>query len=443
MASSETAIVKPTKEQAEWADCEIGVLIHLDMQVFDPGYDFRGQWGWHPEASLFNPSALDTSQWIAAARAGGAKYAVLVAKHCSGFCLWPTAAHGYSVKSSPWKNGRGDVVRDFMTSCRKYGLKPGLYYSSSCNAYLGVDNPGTVVGGTREDQEKYNAIVIEQLTELWGDYGELFEIWFDGGILPPELGGPDIVPLLIKLQPKANVFQGRKGMRSLLRWAGNEDGCAPYPCWSTASLEKNDFDGTVDCPGAGTGDPFAPVWAPAEADLPIRNRTFGFQNGWLWREGEDSLVHSAGYLAERYFQSVGRNANMLLGMVVDNRGLVPDEDAGKFAAFGGLLRKVFDSGNLLGEGAGTGEKLTVELKAGGEIKYVVIMEDITQGERILDYSLLGFDGKTWKEIGSGTSVGHKRIQSMQYPYPSNLASVRLVCKKYKAEPVICRLAVYS
>jgi alpha-L-fucosidase len=143
---------------------------------------------YQPSASVFNPHELDTDQWIRVAKSFGATYAVLVAKHCSGFSLWPTKAHEYSVKNSPWKNGQGDVVKDFIASCKKYDVKPGLYASASANAFCHVDNPGLVLSGDTEEQKNYNEIVKTQLTELWSQYGDLFEIWFDGGVLPPRKG---------------------------------------------------------------------------------------------------------------------------------------------------------------------------------------------------------------------------------------------------------------
>lgn len=436
-------IVKPTREQVEWADCEVGVIIHYDIQVFQPDYEFRRHRGRQPKASIFNPSALDTDQWIKTAKAAGAKYAVLVAKHCSGFSLWPTEAHEYSIKNSTWKEGKGDIVGDFIKSCKKYGIRPGLYYSCSCNAYFDVDNPGKVLSGDEKEQERYNQVILQQLNELWGNYGKLFEIWFDGGILPPEMGGPDILPLMEKLQPTANVLQGRMGTRSLLRWVGNEDGRAPYPCWSTTFLGKNDYDGTVDCTEAGIGDPYAPIWAPAESDTPNRNRTFGFQNGWFWREGEDGLVYSAGQLAEKYLETVGNNTNLLLGMVIDNRGLVPDMDVQQFTWFGELIGKLFAEGNLLGENSGSGYELTVDLRSGESISYIVLMEDIEEGERVLEYKITGWDGTAWSDICGGVSIGHKKIHCLKYPNPENLSAVRFTCTEAKAEPIIRRMAVYK
>jgi alpha-L-fucosidase len=134
-------IARPSPKQLEWADCEVGVIIHLDLQVFEPSYRFRKQWGYHPPASIFNPKALNTDQWIEVAKEMGAKYAVLVVKHCSGICLWPSKASDYNIKNNPYKNGEGDVFREFITSCKKFGIRPGVYYSTICNAHELYDQP--------------------------------------------------------------------------------------------------------------------------------------------------------------------------------------------------------------------------------------------------------------------------------------------------------------
>ncbi len=210
--------VLPTKAQLEWADAEIGVLIHFDMPVFKPEYNWRRDMGNHPDASVFNPTQLNTDQWIQSAVAAGAKYAVLVAKHCSGFSLWPTEAHDYNISNSPYKNGEGDIVKEFIESCKKYGVKPGIYASTTANGYLQVDNPGKVLSGDPDDQKRYNAIVQQQLTELWTNYGPLFEIWFDGGVLPPEKGGFDILSMVRKYQPNTIAFQGPFGYENNIRW---------------------------------------------------------------------------------------------------------------------------------------------------------------------------------------------------------------------------------
>jgi len=427
-------LVLPTQEQRIWADLEIGVLLHMDMQTFVPGYDFRKQWGTVPPGPAFAPMALDTDQWIQSARAAGAKYAVLVAKHCSGFCLWPTDAHGYSIKQSPWKNGKGDIVGDFFASCEKYGVKPGLYYSASCNAFCNVDNPGKVLAGDRGAQEKYNAVVLAQLTELWTRYGKVFEIWFDGGCLPVEQGGPDIAPLLHRLQPQAVVFQGPPGTKSLLRWVGNERGIAPEDCFATVDFSPEAFDGSDERTYAG--NPAGRTWCPAESDLPNRYAKKSFMGGWFWRAGEEHAVVPAEALFDVYLKSVGRNTNMLIGMVIDDRGLFPEADAAVFKQFGDRVRQAFGTPIACLAQADLREmpdkyNYHLPLPPGSSPKYLVMAEDIAQGERVMGYTVNGSI--------TGKCIGHKRIAAL----PRDTKAIALEILAAKAEPVLKSIAVYG
>ena len=187
----------PTREQLEWADCELGAIFHYDITVFEQDYRFRRSWGYQPSPQIFAPDALDTDQWIRAVAKAGVRYAVLVAKHCTGFALFPSSANPYHVGNSPYGE---DIVKSFVESCKKYGIKPGVYYSTVCNAYENVDNPGLVRTKDAGDQKHYNKVVETQLTELWSRYGEWFEIWFDGGTLSVEKGGLPIAPLLLRYQ---------------------------------------------------------------------------------------------------------------------------------------------------------------------------------------------------------------------------------------------------
>lgn len=416
-------MVKPTPEQVEWANCEIGILIHYDMQVFHPaGYQF----GDVPSPMLFNPTQLDTDQWIEIAKAAGAEYVVLVAKHGSGFSLWPSKAHDYSILNSPYLNGQGDIVSDFIGSCEKYGMRPGIYYHTGYNAYCQVDNPGKVLSGDPEEQKRYNSTVIQQVTELWTNYGELFEIWFDGGILSLEQGGPDIVPLLWRHQPKAVVFQGPKGTPSLARWVGNEQGKAPYPCWSTV----RNFTGDNECPTPGAGSAKGTVWAPAESDMPNRNHQ------WIWVEDTDHLLYSVDDLLECYYLSVGRNTNLLIGMVIDNRGLVPEADVKQFTEFGRRIRRQF--GKKIKDVCGQGETFTIDIGYPTQIDHVVVMENIAEGERVREYVIEAMVGREWIEICQGFSIGHKRIERFD---AIKTSQVRLRCVSSIAEPIIQSLSV--
>jgi alpha-L-fucosidase len=428
-------IVVPTPEQAAWADAELGVLIHFDIGVYQPDYDFR-KWK-HPEAALFNPAALDTDQWLEAAKRLGARYAVLVAKHCSGFSLWPTEAHDYSVKKSPWRGGKGDIVRDFIASCNKYHIKPGIYASTTANGYLHVDNPGRVQPGAPVTQEVYNSIVLRQLMELWGNYGDLFEIWFDGGVLPPDEGGVDLSGLVNKLQSRAVAFQGPMGIPNLIRWVGNEEGTAPYPCWATADSTTN-ADGTVIISGLH-GDPWAPYWCPGESDLPLRWNT-SFQGGWFWKAGQDDMMFTVDELMTKYVTSVGRNTNMLLGVVIDDRGLVPEADLKRMEAFGRAIRAQY--GTPLRETAGEGPEHLIRLERPAVIDRVVIQEDISLGERVLAYRVMGKREDGWVELAAGTNIGHKHIDTWHTLRP-RISEIKLEVLQSKAPPRIRNFAVFE
>jgi alpha-L-fucosidase len=414
--------VLPSEAQVKWAESEIGVLIHFDMPVFEPSYDFRKDWNYHPDMSIFSPKELDTDQWIRSAKAAGATYVVLVAKHCSGFSLWPTKAHEYSVKNVPWKKGKGDIVKDFIASCKKYGVKPGIYASTTANGYLKVDNPGKVVSGNQEEQRKYNEIVKMQLTELWSQYGDLFEVWFDGGVLPVEKGGFDVLALLKQFQPDAIAFQGPFGYENNIRWVGNEEGVAPYPCWSRADSTTSS-SGVIEIKGLN-GSPDGLFWCPGESDFPLRLNS-SFQGGWFWHKDQDNKMRSLTDLLDKYCKSVGRNTNMLLGVVIDDRGLVPDADVTRLTEFGELISNNF--GKPLAMTSGSGKEISLKLKTPVQVSYVVIREDIAKGENIREYKL------------SGMVDGHKRIEVIK---KERCSAVNLEIVKSEGEAVIKSLACY-
>ena len=428
-------IVKPNKVQQDWAEAEIGVLLHLDMPVFHPEYNHR-EYGTHPDPATFNPTELNTDQWLETAAKLGAKYAVLTAKHGSGFTLWPTSTHDYNISRSPWKDGKGDIVKDFVNSCHKYGIKPGIYANMATNGYLWVDNPGLVQPGSPITQEQYSDIIVRQLTELWGNYGPLFEVWFDGGILSPAQGGADVGSLIKKLQPEAIAFQGPYGYENLIRWVGNEVGTAPDPCWATADSTTNS-DGVKVVTGLN-GRPDAPFWCPGESDFTLRRQS-SFGGGWIWHEGQDDMLYSIDELMDKYETSVGRNTNMLLGLVIDNRGLIPDADVKQAEKYGEAIRQRY--GTPCAETSGKGSQLELNLKTPTVVDRVIIQEEIAEGERVLTWHLEGVrpDGST-ATLCEGTNIGHKRIARFN---PVEVSSLRLVIDSYKVEPIIRRLAAFN
>lgn len=431
MAQQAKKLVLPNVEQLQWAAAEIGAIIHFDLINYVPGYNWR-KWGTHPSVDVFTPSRLNTDQWVRAAKAAGATYVVLVAKHCSGFSLWPTDAHPYSVKNTPWKNGKGDIVKDFIASCKKYHVKPGIYASASANGYCYVDNPGLVQKGSPFTQKQYNDIVIKQLTELWSHYGKLFEIWFDGGVLPIEKRGPPVAALLKKLQPDAIVFQGPVNAKNLVRWVGNEEGTASYPNWSTSDTTTS-ATGTVKVNDMH-GDPDGAIWCPGEADFPLRT---GWQGGWFWKaEGQKML--SLQQLLKAYNTSVGRNANMLLGIVVDTSGLVPAEDVERLTEFGKAVKERFTYLVFAGKVKGTGIQLTIAPKPVA-VNCIVLQEDIAHGERVRRYAVDAWVNNSWKLITEGSSIGHKRIQEFE---PVHTTKIRWRVTGSAARPALKNLALY-
>ncbi len=425
----------PTPQQLAWADAEVGVIIHLDLQVFEPAYAFR-DWGVQPQPSVFAPTDLDTDQWLETAAAAGARYAVLVAKHCSGFSLWPTAAHDYSVRSSPWRNGQGDVVADFVASCQRFGIRPGIYYSTSCNAFCDVDNPGLVRSGSATAQAAYNRLVALQLQELWTCYGQWFEIWFDGGVLGVAEGGCDVSGMLAQHQPEAVLFQGPESRGNLLRWTGNELGWAAPDCWSASDVLSCD-DGVASREDLA-GNPDGRHWAPVEVDMPNRQPDQAFMGGWFWRAGEDGLVIPAETLFARHLTSVGRNANFLIGMAIDRAGRVPAADAAALRGYGDLVRRRIGTPCAQVDGR-PGNRLELALPATTELGFVGIMEDQTDEQAIRGWRLDAQCNGQWVMLASGASIGHLRLVST----PALRAdALRFVVTAAAGTPRLRRLAAY-
>ena len=427
--------VLPTSSQEEWAGKEIGVMITLDLNVYVPDtyrYETRSTL---PSVSVFNPSHLNTDQWIRSAREAGARYAVLVAKHGTGFCLWPTREHGYSVKNTPWEGGQGDIVADFIRSCKKYGVKPGIYYSTGSNAYYGNHN------GTFDSPDSvgiYNKMVLAQLKELYGGYGKLFEIWYDGGVTPSAKGGisDEVTQLVLRYQDKAILFQGPAACFNLVRWVGNENGKAPYPMWSRADTTTAS-NGVVEIKGLN-GNPDGPIWCPAETDVPLRLNS-AWEGGWLWHAGQDSTVRPLRELVDLYYSSVGNNTNMILGMVIDTSGRFPERDSTAFSQFGKEIARRF--AKPIPTTGGSGKEYTLSLgKFPVTVNQVVLSEDISRGENIRQYAVQALMNGQWETVATGISVGHKRIQAFKAIKTNRM---RLTIQQSEGTPFLKSFAVYD
>jgi alpha-L-fucosidase len=404
-------VALPTRDQLLWQDLELGMFVH-----FGPATWRDREPDDHPTpASAINPD-IDTDQWVSVAQDLGARYVVMVAKHEEGFCLWQTHTTDYGIRSTPWKGGHGDVMADLSTSCRRAGMKLGVYLSPR------DDNFGAGGGGKCDSlakQAAYNTLYRRQLTELLTRYGDLVEIWFDGSIVVP------VGDILAAHAPHAMIFQGPQ---ATIRWVGNEDGFAPYPAWN-ALPRRAAATGTST---AKESDPDGDAWLPLEVDVSIR------RPHWFWRAMDEANLLTLDALLEIYYRSVGRGAQLLLNVPPDGTGHIPAADAARAKEFGAELRRRFETS--VGETRGRGGDIVLRLSAPAAVDHVVLEEDLTGGERVRSYRLEGLAGGRWIALGEGSAIGHKRIQPVQ---PATLEAIRLAVVRSAATPRLRRLAAFA
>jgi alpha-L-fucosidase len=438
-APSPAGLPRPTPAQIRWQDCEVGVLFSFDMPIAarwakGDGDLFRD---WKTsDPNLYNPEKLDTDQWIEAAKAVGAKYAIFTATHLNGFMQWQSDAYPYGLKQTRWRDGKGDVVADFMASCRKAGILPGLFFSTCHNVYWSVWEHYVDWGkgkGTSK-QAAFNKVAEKMTEELCSKYGPLVQIWYDAGVKLPPDGGPDVLPIFGKHQPDSVFYNSME--RSDHRWIGNEMGFADYPCWVTMPDKKGEI--SHNARGwqklLAKGDPEGTVWSPGMVDVPLRGANG--KHNWFWYPNQDDAVHPLDSLVRMHYQSVGRNCNFIIGEVITPDGLVPDADIKRLAELGKELRRRF--GRSLAETRGRGELVELQLPQPRKVDHVIIMEDIAQGERIRKYVVEGLTpNNQWTRLCEGESVGHKRIESVE---AREVARVRLRILKSTAIPLIRNLS---
>jgi hypothetical protein len=240
--------------------------------------------------------------------------------------------------------------------------------------------------------------------------------------------------MLKKYQPEAIAFQGPFGYENNIRWVGNEEGVAPYPCWSRADSTTS-ASGVIEIKGLN-GNPDGLFWCPGESDFPLRLNS-SFQGGWFWHKDQDEQIRSLKELKDKYCKSVGRNTNMLLGIVVDTRGLVPEPDVKRLAEFGAIISK--DYSKPLGLTYGIGKVFEVKFNKLQPLTSLVIMENISMGERIREYEIYGMQKGVWRLISKGTSIGHKRIENINGYFDA----IKLTIIKSDGTPDIRKLACYN
>ena len=428
---------RPTQGQLDWQNFELGILYSFDMPVYAPG-----GWSWNASKKvmiprLYNPEKLDMDQWLAASKALGAKYAIFTATHFNGFLQWQSDIYPYGLKQAKWRNGKGDLVKDFVEACHRHNVRPGLFLSCIHNAYWKVWEGRVNWGKGGPGQAKFARICEQMVEELCSRYGPLAEIWFDAGLLTPDEGGPNVLPIVEKYQPNTVFYHSAQ--RADHRWIGNENGLAGYPCWATMP-SPNEVEVAYHKGPRGVianllshGDPEGKSWSPGMVDVPIRD------HDWFWVPDHDQKVFPLDRLMEMYYTSVGRNCTFIIGAVPNPHGLVPETDFQRYAELGKEIRRRF--GKPISEGRGNGNSVEIVLPRPATIDHVAAMEEIAHGERIREYVIEGFvAGDNWQPLCRGFSIGHKRIQRFS---PVEVSRVRLRSTRSVAQPMLRSLAVYS
>jgi alpha-L-fucosidase len=401
----------PSPAQLAWQDLELGMFIHFGPNTWqEQEYDDRTT-----PLDAVDPD-IDTDQWVETAVGMGARYIVMVAKHVGGFCWWQTQTTEYSVRNTPWKNGRGDVMADLAQSCAARGMQLGVYLSPRDDS-VGAGGSGRC--STPEAQARYDALYRQQLAELLTRYGPIMELWLDGSSVVPT------IDLVRRHAPDAMIFQGPN---ATIRWVGNEDGFAPYPCWN--SLAAIDADTGVAT--AMHGDPAGDRWMPVEVDVSLR------RPNWFWSTTNHANLLSLEQLVEIYYRSVGRGTQLLLNVTPDRTGHVPQADVDRLTEFGTEIRRRL--ARSLAETNGAGTDLHLDLGRSVRVDHVAIEEDLRDGERIRGWRLEGLTDGTWRTLAEGSAIGRKRIQPID---AAVLSSVRLRVTRSVGEPSIRRLAAYD
>jgi len=422
------AHVTPSPRQLAWQKLEFTAFVHFGMNTFTDR-----EWGeGNEDEKLFNPTDFDARQWVRAIKAAGIKLLIVTAKHHDGFCLWPSKYTEHCVRNSPWKNGKGDVVREVSDACREAGIKFGVYLS-----------PWDRHEPSYGDSPNYNQYFKNQLTELLTNYGEIAEAWFDGacGEGPngkrQEYDFRGYYDLIRKLQPKAAISI----MGPDVRWCGNESGTGRESEWSVVPVSDPtmyavSFDCSQDEPGSREALKLAAekgaflVWYPAQVDTSIRP-------GWFYHASEDNQVRSLDELLDIYYGSVGGNSQLLLNIPPDRRGRLHDNDVKRLEELGQVLHATFADDLAKGakarasnssrrhpaaktvdgkeqtywttEDGVTTAAIEYDLAGPRTFNRAALQEYIEEGQRVEEFFLDAWDGSQWKQIARATTIGHKRL----------------------------------
>lgn len=435
----------PSYRQAEWLRRERSVFFHFGINTFT-----NMEWGDGTESpSIFNPEQLDCRQWIKTIKDAGFKAAILTAKHHDGFCLWPSKLTEHSVKNSPYKNGNGDIVKEFTDACAEFGIKAGIYLSPWDRHEKTWGSPD------------YNDFYTAQLTELLTNYGKIWEVWWDGaGSTEADYDWERWATTIRKLQPDAVIF-GSLGAEPFVetRWVGNEKGFAGEPCWCSIRSESLIAETTSEL---NSGDLYGNRFIPAEADVSIRP-------GWFYHSSQDGEVRDVKNLLKLWFMSCGRNANILLNLPPDTRGLIHENDVANLLQFNKALEEAFsvdfaksatvsadsvrDSScspeNLLSddenefyaaEDCCTTPEIIFELDGEKEFNSFSLQEVIELGHRVTGYEVSAFADEKWTTLYKVTCIGYRSAK--HFPtVKTNKVKIKITSALYA--PVLRSFSLYK
>ena len=426
----------PSKNQLRWQEMEMYAFIHYSMNTYTDQ-----EWGFgNEDLSLFNPADLDCRQWARVCKQAGMKGIIFTAKHHCGFCMWPSKYTEYSVKNTPWKGGKGDVVRELADACKAEGLKFAVYLSPWDRNHKDYGKP------------EYVTYFRNQLRELLTEYGDIFEVWFDGAnggdgwygganerrqITKDYYGWPETFKMIRELQPQCVIWSDAGGDRGDLRWVGTEAGNVGETNWSMVPRE-----GSLTYQLLHYGAEDGELWVPGETNTSIRP-------GWFYHETENEHVKSLSKLMDTYYKSVGRNSCLLLNFPVAPNGRIHPTDSLRGIAFKRMIDEVFKKGVVkeVKRPKLKNSSYVLAFKKPVELNRFLAEEDITQGQRVKKFTLEALVDGQWQplkdelvENGDGlTTIGHRRIIC----FPTFKATqFRFTITDAKAEPIIKKLGLY-
>ena len=437
---AQVSVPIPTRAQLNWQNAELVAVFHYDLHVFDDEKYNQSKNRITPieNYQIFNPQHLDTDQWVKSAKDAGCEIAILTATHETGFALYQSDVNPYCLKALRWRNGKGDIVRDFVASCRKYDVKPGIYIGIRWNSFYGVHD-FRVQGDnalSQNRQQQYNRMCEGVVEELLSRYGDWAIVWFDGGAHGPDQGGPDVLSVFEKYQPNCLFYHNLQ--RADIRWGGSESGTVPYPCWGTYA-DSSWFANRGDEIGFRPikfGDPAGQYYMPAMSDAPLRG--FNGRHEWFWEPDDEVHIYPLPQLVHMYYNSVGHNSTLILGLTPNAEGILPAPDVRRLKEFGDEIKRRF--ANPIASVHGREKELVAKLPDSQSVNQVVLAEDITYGERVRKFSIEGKTAKGWRTLTRGSCIGHKFIARFDAIVVS---SVRLVIEKSVGQPIISEFSIFD